>query len=93
MPYVLVAYDIGCDARRERARRRLLARGYAMLQYSVYAARGGSSEAKEAAAMLRPLLGEGDRLLVLVVPSEAMRRRILVGDDPFAAGRRSVVTV
>ncbi len=59
MPYVLVAYDIGCDARRERARRRLLARGYAMLQYSVYAARGGSSEAKEAAAMLRPSSGRG----------------------------------
>ena len=93
MPYVLVAYDIGDDTRRERARRRLLARGYRMLQRSVYIAHGGSAEAKEAAAMLRPLLGGGDRLLVLVVPGEAVRRRILVGEDPFAAGRISVVAV
>ncbi len=94
MPYVLVAYDISDDPRRERARRRLQARGYRMLQRSVYIARGGSTEAKEAAAMLRGLLGPGDRLLVLVVPMEAVRRRIAVGDDALAEkGERSVVAV
>ena len=64
-----------------------------MLQRSVYIARGGSAEAKEAAAMLQPLLGAGDRLLVLVVPPESVRRRILVGEDPFAAGRKPVAVV
>ena len=72
MPYVLVAYDIGSDAKRERARRRLQARGYLRLQKSVYIAPGGSAEAKEAAAMLKPLLDPGDRLLVLVVPGSSM---------------------
>lgn len=94
MPYVLVAYDISDDSRRELARRRLVARGYAMLQRSVYIARGGYTEAKEAAAMLRGLLGPGDRLLVIVVPVESVRRRIVHGEDVLAeGGRGSVVTV
>ncbi len=80
MPYVLAAYDISDDRVRERAAAKLLSLGFVRVQKSVYIARGGRSLAKDAWRAVAPLLGEGDRLLIIVVPREALENALVRGE-------------
>jgi len=78
--YVLAFYDITDDGRRQKIADRLLAKGFARVQRSVYLARGGKAFAKDVVrGLARLVVDVNDSLFVVVVPAESIRNMLAVG--------------
>ncbi len=75
--YVVVAYDVRDDRRRERLRRLLWRYGLSPISKSVYAGRLGWDKARRLAAAASELLGPSDTLVVLPLQDSEFRRAIL----------------
>ena len=86
--YVIVAYDISDDYRRDRAAKRLLAMGYQRIQRSLYVAKGGVEKARRTAAALRPLINpDTDKIHIIIVPDYSWQKRIELGEaEPPGTG-------
>ncbi len=81
MTFVIVAYDISDDYKRDLAARTLLSMGFQRVQRSVYVARGGSGFARQVAAALRRVIDwETDRVDIIVVPDYAWLGRLTLGE-------------
>ncbi len=79
--YVIVAYDISDDYRRDRAAKLLLSMGYQRIQRSLYIAKGGAEKARRTAAALKRLINpDTDKIHILIVPDYTWQTRIEIGE-------------
>ncbi|QOJ78818.1 CRISPR-associated endonuclease Cas2 [Infirmifilum lucidum] len=91
---LVVVYDISDNGDRQRLASRLLGLGLTRVQRSAFVGRGGYGHAKDVYRFIqRYVRGEGDSVIIFVVPDESFERALVAGRPmaPLAGVARVVV--
>lgn len=86
MPYYLICYDIGEDARRQKVADTLIAAGYLRLQKSVFAGEPSETTFRQLQAWLKKFHAEAlqpaDSILILPCTQNQLLNTVTIGAPP-----------